>query len=127
MAAPEALEAAESVPHAPGLQLERDHETPLVCGSFATVALKLFVCPGWRVAEAGETLTEVAAWGGGVLEGGGSPAEEGECALEVDGTEAHPPARKAVSRQSTATAMGARATARTPASEFKVQILQFFP
>src|SRR5258706_11521933 len=94
MAAPEALEAAESVPHAPGLQLERDHETPLVCGSFATVALKLFVCPGWRVAEAGETLTEVAAWGGGVLEGGGSPAEGGGSPLQGFGTEAQPAARE---------------------------------
>jgi hypothetical protein len=93
--------------------------------------VKLFGCPGWSVTEAGVTVTEIAgrgggAVGGGVLEGGGSPAEEGECALEVDGTEAHPPARKA-DRQSTPIAMGARASARTPGSEFKVQILQFFP
>ncbi len=127
MAAPEALEAAESVPHAPGLQLESDQDTPLLCGSLATVAVKLCVCANWRVADAGVTATEVAAWGGGGSEGGGSPAGEGECALEFDGTEAQPPARRAANRQSTATAMGARATARTPGSEFKVQILQFFP
>jgi hypothetical protein len=105
--------------------LERDQETPLLCGSLATVAVKLFVCPGWSVAEAGETVTEVAGWGGGGFDGGATPAGEGECALELDGTEAQP-ARKVVNRQSTATAMGARATARTPGSEFKVQILQFF-
>src|ERR1700682_4188808 len=111
MAAPEALEVAERVPHAPGLQLERDQDTPLPCGSFATVAVKVFVCPGWSVTDAGVTVTEVAAWGGGVVEGGGSP--EGECALEIEGTEAQPPTRKAANRQSTATAMGARAAART--------------
>ena len=42
--APEALEVAESSPHAPGLQLERDHDTPLFCGSLATVAVKVCVC-----------------------------------------------------------------------------------
>ena|ERR1700682_3209428 len=127
MAAPEALEVAERVPHAPGLQLERDQDTPLLWGSFATVAVKVFVCPGWSVTEAGVTVTEVAAWGGGALEGGGPPAGERECALEIEGTEAQPPPRKAASRQSTATVLGARATARTPGSEFKVQVLQFFP
>jgi hypothetical protein len=123
MAAPEALEAAESVPHAPGLQLERDQDTPLLWASFATVAVKVFVWPGWSVADAGVTVTDVAAWG--VLEGGGAPAGVGENALE--GTEAQPPARKAANRQSTATALGARATARTPRREFKVQVLRFFP
>jgi hypothetical protein len=44
MAVPEALEAAESMPQAPGLQLESDHDTPLLCGSLATVAVKLCVC-----------------------------------------------------------------------------------
>jgi hypothetical protein len=127
MAPPEALALAESVPHAPGLQLERAQDTPLLCGSFATVAVNVFVCPGKSVADAGVTVTDVAPWGGGVLEGGGSPAWEGECALETEGTEAQPPARKAASRQSTATVMGARARARTQGSEFKVQILHFFP
>ena len=62
-----------------------------------------------------------------MLEGGGSPAGEGECPLEVEGTDAQPPARRAASRQNTATALGARAKARTPGSEFKVQVLKFFP
>jgi hypothetical protein len=93
----------------------------------ATVAVKLCVCASWRVADAGATATEVAAWGGGGSEGEGPPAGEGECALELDGTEAQPLTRRAASRQSTATAIGARAIARTPGSEFKVQILHFFP
>jgi hypothetical protein len=45
MAVPEALEAAEIVPQAPGLQLESDQDTPLLCESLTTVAVKLCVCP----------------------------------------------------------------------------------
>ena len=59
--APEALEAAESAPHVPGLQLESDHDTPLLCGSLATVAVNVCVCANGRVADAGATATEVAA------------------------------------------------------------------
>jgi hypothetical protein len=60
MAIPEGLEVAESVPHALGLQLDNDQDTPLFWGSFATVAVKLSVCPGCSVAEAGVTVTDVA-------------------------------------------------------------------
>jgi hypothetical protein len=129
MAAPEALVEAESVPHAPGSQWERDQDTPLFWGSLATLAVRLCVCASWIVAAGGETATEVAAWGGGVVgvvEDGGAPLGEGECA-EFDGTEAQPPARKAANRQSTATATGARAIARTPEYELKVQVLQCIP
>ena len=127
MTAPEALEVADITPHAPGSQWERVQDTPLLRGSLATVALKLCAWPSWRVAEAGAAATEMAAWGGGVTEGGGSLPGAGECALEFDGTEAQPPARNAANRQNTATATGARATARTPRSEFKVPILQCIP
>jgi len=127
MAVPEALEVAESVPHAPGLQLERDQDTPLLCGSFATVAVKICVCASWTVTDAGETATEVAGWGGGVLVVGGFPVGEGVWALEFEGTEAQPPARKAASRPSTAITTGARATAATPAFAFKVRILRSIP
>src|SRR6267154_4610162 len=123
MALPEALEVAESVPHVPGLHWDRDQATPLLWGSFATVAVKICVCANWSVTDAGETATEVAAWGGGVLVGG-SPL--GVRALEFEGTEAQPLTRNAVSRQSTAIATGARATAATPASAFKVRILRLF-
>jgi hypothetical protein len=68
MAPPEALEVAESRPHAPGVQLERDQDTPLFCGSFATVAVKPCVWPSWIVEDAGATVTETAA--SGVTEGG---------------------------------------------------------
>src|SRR5713101_6211771 len=122
MAVPEALEVAESVPHAPGLQWERDQETPLLWESFATVAVKICVCANWSVTDAGEAAMEVAACGGGVV--GGSPVGVGEWALEFEGTEAQPLARNAASRQSTAIATGARATAGTPAFEFKVLILR---
>jgi hypothetical protein len=39
-AAPDALAAAESVPHALGAQLESDQETPLFFESLETVAVK---------------------------------------------------------------------------------------
>jgi hypothetical protein len=44
MAVPEVLDAAESVPQAPGLQLVSDHETPLLCESLVTLAVKFCVC-----------------------------------------------------------------------------------
>ena len=44
-AAPEALAVAESVPHAPGAQLESDQETPLFFVSLETVAVKGCVWP----------------------------------------------------------------------------------
>src|SRR6266403_3327646 len=83
MAVPEALEVVERLPHATGSQLERDQETPLLCGSLATLATKLCACAKCIVAEAGETATDVAAWGGGVVDGGGPPLG-GEFALETD-------------------------------------------
>jgi hypothetical protein len=78
------------------------------------------------VEEGGLTPTEMPARGagGGGGEDEGSPVGEGEWLLEFAGTEAQPPARRATSRKDKATAAGARATARTPGSEFKVQILQ---
>ena len=127
MAVPEALEVAESVPHAPGLQWERDQETPLLWESFATVAVKICVCANWSVTDAGEAATEVAACGGGVVVVGGSPVGVGEWALEFEGTEAQLLARNAASRQSTVIATGARATAGTPASEFKGKFSEVFP
>src|SRR5258708_29233923 len=114
MALPEALEVAERVPHAPGLHWDKDQATPLLWGSFATVAVKICVCANWSVADAGETATEMAGWGGGVLVGG-SPVGVEEWALEVEGTEAQPPARTTASRESTVIATGVRATAGTPA------------
>jgi hypothetical protein len=86
------------------------------------VAVKLCVCANWIVEDAGATATERAAWG--VTEGGELLPGAGERALESNGTEAQPLARRAVSRHTTAIVMGASATARTPESEFKVQILQ---
>src|SRR5438270_10560783 len=127
MAVPEALDVAERVPHAPGLQLASDQDTPLLCGSFATVAVKSCDCPNCSVTDAGASETELAFCGGGVLVVGGSPAGEGVCALEVEGTEAQPAPRNAASRQDTIIAMGARASAGTPAVKFKVQILRSIP
>lgn len=127
-AAPEALELAESTPHAPVAQFERDQDTPLFCVSLATVAVKLWVWPGWTVMDAGATDTEMASWGGGVTTGGGSlPGADEECALAFEGTEAQPPARKAANRQNTARTIAASRTARTPGSGFKVEILQCLP
>src|ERR1700720_4133607 len=117
--APEGLVTAEREPHAPGSQWERDQDTPLFCGSLATLAVRLCVCASWIVADAGETATEGAAWGAGVV--------GDDCALEIDGTEAQPPARKAANRQSTATATGARQIARPPGYEFKVPVLRCIP
>ena len=76
MGAPDALVAADSVPHAPGAQLESDHETPLFFGSLDTVAVKVCVWPDWIVEDDGATTTETGtAWGvdGGVAVGGGAP------------------------------------------------------
>ena len=79
------------------------------------------------VEEGGVTATEIAGRGvgGGApgVTGGGSALGEVEWALEF-GTEAQPPARRATSKRHTTTATGARVTARTPGSEFKVPILQ---
>src|SRR5882762_11718061 len=103
-----AMEVAERTPHAPGLQVERDQDTPLLCGSFATLAVRICVCANWSVTDAGETATEVAAWGGGVVVVGGPPVGEGLCALEFEGTEAQPLPRTEASAQSTAITTGAR-------------------
>jgi hypothetical protein len=94
----------------------------------ATVAVKLWVWPGWTVMDAGATDTEMEGWGGGITVGGGSllGADE-ECALAFEGTEAQPPARKAANRQNTARATAASRTARMPGSGFKVEILQCLP
>ena len=56
--------------------------------------------------------------------GGGAPLGDVDWELELDGTEAQPPTRRATSKQDRARTTGARATARTPGSEFKVQVLQ---
>src|SRR5260221_11538036 len=66
-AAPEALEVAESKPHAPGPQFERDQDTPLFCGSLATVAGKIWVWPSWGVMDAGGRETEMSGVGGGEM------------------------------------------------------------
>src|SRR5258706_4530404 len=101
-AAPEALEVAESKPDAPGPQFERDQDTPLFCVSLATVAVKLWVWPGWTVMDAGATDTEMEGWGGGVTVGGGAlPGADGECALAFEGTEAQPHAREAARNRDT--------------------------
>lgn len=117
---------AESVPQAPGVQLESDQDTPLFFGSLETVAVKVCVWPNWMVEDGALIATEIGAACGvvGGVDEGGAPLGEVEWALETDGTEAQPLTRRATSMQDTATARGARATARTPGSEFKVQILQ---
>jgi hypothetical protein len=117
---------AESVPHAPGAQLESAQATPPFFGSLETVAVKTCVWLDWIVEAGGVSAMEIAPCGvGGVTAGGGDPLGEGDWALEIDGTEAQPPTRRATSKQDTATATGARATAPTPGSEFKVQGLQW--
>jgi len=122
------LVVAESCPQAPGAHCASDHATPWLCGSFATVAEKLCVCPGCRVEAAGEvaTDTKLSGVGGGVTAGGGSLPGAGECELEF-GMEAQPPTPKEITRQSTVIATGARAATRTPGSEFKMPFLQWFP
>jgi hypothetical protein len=127
MGEPEALVVAESVPHAPAAQLERDHETPAFFGSLDTFAVKVCVWLNWIVDDGGVIATEiVAACGGlgGATENGGSPLGEEERALEFDGIETQPLATIATSRQDTATATGARVAVRTPGSEFKMPVLQ---
>src|ERR1700730_8751811 len=66
MAAPEALEAADSVPQALTLQPAPDsaQETPLFCPSLTTVAVKFWVCVSRSDEVAGVTLTEMACGGG---------------------------------------------------------------
>jgi hypothetical protein len=61
IALPEALDVAESWPQVVGSHCERDQDTPLLCGSFATEAVNVCVWPGWRVIEGGVMVTEVAA------------------------------------------------------------------
>jgi hypothetical protein len=103
-----------------GSHCDRDHETPLLCGSLATEAINIWVWPGWRVADGGVTATERAACGGGVTAGGGSLPGAGEWALEF-GTEAQPPSKRA-DKDKMAAATGRRTPARTPGSENKVQV-----
>jgi hypothetical protein len=106
--------------------LESDQDTPPFFESLETVGVKVCVWLNWMVEAGGVTATEIA-WGvgGGVVgvTGGGSPLGEVERALEF-GKDAQPPARRATSKRHTTTATGARVTARTPGSEFKVPILQ---
>ena len=68
IAAPEALELLESAPQDAPLQPvpESVHVTPLFCGSFCTVALKVCVCPTVTDAPVGATLT-VTGGGGAVM------------------------------------------------------------
>ena len=62
MAAPEALEAAESVPQLTPLQPvpESAQFTPLFCASFCTVAVKFWLPPVGTVAGVGDTVTTIA-------------------------------------------------------------------
>ena len=64
---PEALEVADSMPQAAPLQPapESVQVTPLFCGSFCTVAVKLWVCPVCRDEFVGDTLTPTG--GGGAV------------------------------------------------------------
>ena len=61
MAVPDGLEVAERVPQAFELQSESAQVTPRFLGSLATVAVKVWLWPGWTVTDAGETDTEAAA------------------------------------------------------------------
>ena len=72
MAAPEALEAADSVPQALALQPgpDRAQETPLFWLSLATVAVNVCVCVSSSDEVAGVTLTEMACGGGSAGVGG---------------------------------------------------------
>jgi hypothetical protein len=65
IATPEALEAADSVPHVAPLQPEPDRVqvTPLFEGSFATVAVSDWVAPTWTLAAARDMVTAIAAGG----------------------------------------------------------------
>ena len=67
-ATPEALLAAESVPHAPAVHPEPDSPqlTPLSALSFATVAVNPCVCPVCTDAVVGATVTDIAGGGAGV-------------------------------------------------------------
>ena len=82
-AAPEALAAADSVPHAepeqptpPSIQV-----TPLFCASFCTVAARVCVCPVCTEALAGDTATTIAA--GAVLIAACAIAIFVGCACEI--------------------------------------------
>jgi hypothetical protein len=61
IAAPEALEGADKVPHVAPLQPvpESAQVTPLFCESFVTVAVKFCVSPVCTLALVGATLTEI--------------------------------------------------------------------
>jgi hypothetical protein len=63
MAAPEALEVAESVPHITLLQPipESVQFTPLFCESFCTVAVKLWLPLVGTLTGTGDTVTTMAA------------------------------------------------------------------
>ena len=67
MAVPDGLELFESVPQAAPLQPEPDRVqvTPLFCGSFCTVAVKVCDCPVCTDALVGDTLMLIA--GGAVI------------------------------------------------------------
>src|SRR6267154_3756793 len=126
MGAPEALDVADSVPQAlvPQPEPERAQETPLFWMSLATVAVNVWVCVSCRDEVAGVTLTDMACAGGSTAVGGWPCA--GELLTLVTGTDAHPP-MKATDNKHTSKPMGARATARTPESEIKVEVLRCIP
>jgi hypothetical protein len=123
MAAPEALEVADSVPQALALQPDPEsaQETPLFWLSLATVAVNCCVCVSRRDEVAGVTLTDIAC-GGGTTAVGGSLCGWELLAPPPD-TDAHPPIKTA-DKKHTSTPMGARAAARTPESEIKVEVLR---
>lgn len=65
MAAPDALEVADNVPHVAPLQPapESVQLTPLLELSLVTVAVKACPCPTWTDETVGDTLTEIPADG----------------------------------------------------------------
>jgi hypothetical protein len=69
IAAPDALDGLETLPHAAPLQPAPDsaHVTPLFALSFVTVAVKLIPWPGCMNAVAGATVTEIGFVAGGPL------------------------------------------------------------
>jgi hypothetical protein len=63
MAAPEALDSAESVPQVtlPQLMPDRVQFTPLFCASFRTVAVKFWLPLVSRIPNSGEMVTKIGA------------------------------------------------------------------
>src|SRR5579864_2224546 len=90
------------------------------------MAVNFWVCVRRSEVVAGVTLTEMAACGEGSGAGGGSPLWTWELLTPLPGTDAHPP-RKATVKRHTKIPMGERATARTPESEIKVEVLRCLP